>query len=356
MTKLNKVKNALEKAFSRNNLKSLILDLQFWLSIIVGGIINYCYFRLYIFNTDFSKINKSTVILASLLFILIVTILIVWIPRVTHYIGTYLAVTYTMIFIASVFLLIYYAFLLFRHIRKANTVFCILCLLAAVAFIVSAIIFFKKIEESVIAQTLTIVSFLFLFSTPIILAVIRSQTLAITVGGFIAFMTHFFLKQLIPYIFSSIYADVYNSQKIDLKYELNSSGKIIVGLIDLLFAYVALAYGIAMHITKQFLVNVKLNVKSSAYKSIVDTIGKTYDKKVIPQMDFGTVSYWSAKANNILLNSFTLVMVLELVVSIVVFAGIYRNINKSIFSTIVRQKKIGRTINRHEHRHRPNSF
>lgn len=340
-----------------NNLKiSLICNKQFWISIILSGIITYSYFKWYIFNPGFSEVNKNQVITASLIFIFVVIILIAWVPRITHYIGTYLVVTYAMIFIVSLFFLIYFLLLLMLHINKSSTIFGILSILAVCVFIISAIIFFKKVEESILAQTTAIVSFLFLFSMPVIFIVIRSQTLAFTVGGFIAFMTHFFLKQLIPYIFSNIHAGIYNSEKIDLKYELNSMGKIIVGLIDLLFAYVALAYGIAMYITKQFLVNIKLSVKSNTYKSITSAIEKKYGDKIIPQMDLGTITHWTTKADNTLLNSFTLVMTLELVISIIIFAGIYKNFNKSIFSLMVKPKKIGKTINSHNHRHRPSAF
>ena len=73
-------------------------------------------------------------------------------------------------------------------------------------------------------------------------------------------------------------------------------------------------------------------------------------------MDLGTITHWTTKADNTLLNSFTLVMTLELVISIIIFAGIYKNFNKSIFSLMVKPKKIGKTINSHNHRHRPSAF
>ena len=75
-----------------------------------------------------------------------------------------------------------------------------------------------------------------------------------------------------------------------------------------------------------------------------------------PQIDLGTVSYWSEKANNTLLNSFTLIMVVELIVSMIVFAGLYKHLDKSFFSFFVERKALDRTINSHEHRHRPKWF
>ena len=348
-----KIKNR----FKWNSIKiSLILNLQFWLSVIIGDIITYFYFKWYIFNSNFSQVNKSKVIIISILFICTVIVLIVWFPKFTHYIGTYLVVTYTIILLASIFFLIYGGLILWLNAKYSLIVFVILSMLALIAFIVLAIIFFEKVENSMLAQALSIGSFIFLFSTPIILTVIRSQTLAVLVGSFIAFLTHFFLKQLIPYIFSSVYAEDHYLSNINLTYEISSSGKIVIGLIDLLFAYVALAYGIAMYLSKQLLVNVKLESKSSAYKQILTAVSKTYGKKVVPQIDLGTVSYWSEKANNTLLNSFTLIMAVELIVSMIVFAGLYKHLDKSFFSFFVERKALDRTINSHEHRHRPKSF
>ncbi|WP_323068596.1 hypothetical protein, partial [Limosilactobacillus reuteri] len=82
-----KIKNR----FKWNSIKiSLILNLQFWLSVIIGDIITYFYFKWYIFNSNFSQVNKSKVIIISILFICTVIVLIVWFPKFTHYIGTYL--------------------------------------------------------------------------------------------------------------------------------------------------------------------------------------------------------------------------------------------------------------------------
>lgn len=241
----------------------------------------------------------------------------------------------------------YIGLLHFLKYVNAVALLIILTILLLSLFIGLAIVFFKRIVDSTFLQLLAIGSFIFLFSIPVIFIVIKSQTLAVAVGGFIAFMTHFFLKQLIPYIFSNTYSEIHNSSNINLKYELNSNGKIILGLIDLLFAYTALAYGIAMHITNRYLVNIRLRIKD---KSLIKTVKKIYGENVIPQMDLGTVNYWTVKANIILLNSFTLIMLSEIVISMVIFAGIYRNANRSIFNTIVEPVKIEKTINTHSNR------
>lgn len=155
-----KIKNR----FKWNSIKiSLILNLQFWLSVIIGNIITYFYFKWYIFNSNFSQVNKSKVIIISILFICTVIVLIAWFPKFTHYIGTYLVVTYTIILLASIFFLIYGGLILWLSVKYSLIVFVILSMLALIAFIVLAIIFFEEVENSKLAQALSIGSFIFCF-------------------------------------------------------------------------------------------------------------------------------------------------------------------------------------------------
>lgn len=332
--------------FTWSNIKKS-LKFQFLLSTIIGGIINCFYFKEYILKSEPFNGKKTVVVIVSLAFILSIVLVISWFPKTAHYIGICLIVTYVIDIIVSIFFVAYIGLLHFLKYVNAVALLIILTILSLSLFIGLAIVFFKRIVDSTFLQLLAIGSFIFLFSIPVIFIVIKLQTLAVAVGGFIAFMTHFFLKQLIPYIFSSTYSEIHNSSNINLKYELNSNGKIILGLIDLLFAYTALAYGIAMHITNRYLVNIRLRIKD---KSLIKTVKKIYGENVIPQMDLGTVNYWTVKANIILLNSFTLIMLSEIVISMVIFAGIYRNANRSIFNTIVEPVKIEKTINTHSNR------
>lgn len=113
-----------------------------------------------------------------------------------------------------------------------------------------SLLLFKYFDKTTLLQLSATTTLILIISLPLIFTIIRSKALALIIGGFIVFIIHFFLNHLLPYLFSSIYT---HNGPIKLTYELSSTGKIITGVTDLMFALISLAYNLTMYLDRHII-------------------------------------------------------------------------------------------------------
>ena len=328
----------IKKQFERKKRSLLLHNKQLWISIIIA-IVNIIYFSLYVFSSNLKLGNVKLVDSLCILAIIVLIVLLSMFPTIIRKLGTWLSITYLVNLIFSIwYLILCFIIAIWKSLDKVQLRYIVIPDIVLTIFFTAVlmVIYFEYIEDSTFLSVLSVGSSIIIFSTPIVFSVVRSQTLAVATGSFIAFITHFFFKKVVPYMFSSLNAEEKNLSKIELVYELNSTGKILVGLIDILFAYVVFAYSIAMHFATQQLVNIKLKTGGEVYKNALEVTKKLYGRHIHVTMDSGTVYYWSQKADNIFLNTFTAIILVELVLSIAIFWGLYKNLDKSVLKSIVR--------------------
>lgn len=297
--------------------------------------INFFYFKYYIFSSSQPNISKNSFIIISFILLLLFLIISTWIPKLITYIGIYSLITFGVNVMTSVFCLIL-LFMHDKHYLNISGIIIILCIIAVISSLAFSLLLLKNIDKTILLQLSASTTLILIISLPLIFTIIRSKTLALIVGGFIVFMIHFFLSQLLPYFFSYIHA---HSGSVELTYELSSTGKIMVGVTDLMFALISLAYNLTMYLDKR-IIQVTIKYDNTLSSKVIKDIKAIYGSTANPFKSTEQITYWPGNTTSDFITRFIGTFDIETITTLFIFWGIYRSIKKGKFSSLVKKSDL----------------
>lgn len=109
MNNINKQKKSRypKRIFKDKDIKNNFKNHQLWGSITVSLVINFLYFKYYIFSSTSFNISKDSFITISTILLIIFLIMIAWFPKLIMYTGVYSLITFATNFMVSIFYLIF---------------------------------------------------------------------------------------------------------------------------------------------------------------------------------------------------------------------------------------------------------